>query len=129
MKGAFNVVLWSYLVTLLLYATIILGMLAQVALGAIHLLSAIYVYTRYRALEKGHRISLNIYSFLVVIYFVGLSTLDNWSSRTDDTIRMTYLFVIPMLIGAYYVALVYQFRNIDKKPVKIDNMDILEEDV
>lgn len=125
MKYTFNVVLWSYIVTLLLYITVLLGMIAQLFLGIIHLMVAAYLYLNYQRLETPDRQRLNFYMALVVFYFLGLGLNESWEMDQNDAVLVTYLFIIPMLIGAYFVWVVHKIRNNERVFLKKNDAELI----
>ena len=96
-----------YFVTLFLYITLYLGMMAQVLLGAANILSAVDLYSHYSQLEKEHQKHLNAYSVLVGIYFVFFILLFEYLLRDC----FIYLTVVPMLLATYFIGILYKIHK------------------
>ena|SRR5687767_9106091 len=118
MKIVYHLCLWSYVVTVILYTTIIWGLYAQAFLGIIHVLAALYCYIRYKKLDYFMKKRLNRYAIAVGVYFTipfMESVFDLDVPLEFAGLRLAYLTIVPMSIGLYFVYIMHEMRNLDKR--------------
>lgn len=105
MKTIHQINKWALIVTLVLYCTVYLGMLAQIVLGTLQLFFAITVTGRYykelpidyQKLIKRYWISVTLSgTYIGIVYWID-------SHYSNDFYMITSLFVIPMAIAVYFV--------------------------
>lgn len=99
-----------YLATVVLYGSIIyilLGMYAQLFLGAIQLIIAlilVFLRNRFTLAVKDH---LKRYWLYVLINITLIATFVHTGLIENDFIQTAILFVFPMLIATYFVFITY----------------------
>ncbi len=108
MKIVHNINKWSFIITLLLYITVIGGLLAQIALGCIQVTLGIILLTYWQKLNNKSKIHILIYWGLVLIY--GLTWFLFQPSSNDFLLFLYYVF-IPMGIAAYFVYITYRTKK------------------
>jgi len=108
MKTTHNINKWSFIVTLLLYITVIGGLLAQIALGSIQIIISIILLLQLKKLNHESRKHISIYWVLVVMY--GL-TWFLFQPPFNDFFLFTYYIFIPMSIAAYFVYITYRIKK------------------
>ncbi|WP_299102765.1 hypothetical protein [uncultured Winogradskyella sp.] len=95
------------IITLVLYLTFLLGLYAQVVLGAIQLLSAISVTCFWKQLKNHNKKQLLTYWLLVTIYGIG------WLIEIDlNDLWWLGIIIIPMSIAIYFVWLLNNVKNL-----------------
>jgi len=99
----------------LAYLGLIFGLLAQIALGIIHIIVAIYVYRHYKKLSSGARIALNVYSGVSVFYLITLVILPNLDYNLVDHYIVPAIVAPPMILGGFFVVLMYSIRDLKTK--------------
>lgn len=96
------------IITLILYLTLILGLYAQIVLGAVQLLSAISITFLWEKFENRNKKQLMIYWFVVIIYGIGwlieINLNDFWWSG---------IIIIPMSIAIYFVWILNNLKNLN----------------
>ena len=109
MKTIHNINKWSYGITLVLYLTIYLGLIAQIVLGIIQVLLAVYLLIRG---WKNNNIKemLGLYFVLTLIYFLASFILLSYEIGNEI---MVYLFamIIPMAIASYFLFITSQIHK------------------
>ncbi len=97
------------IITALLYLIIILGLYAQIVLGAIQLLSALSVTFLWHTLDKRSKKHLSIYWLIVSLYGLGWLLqieLNNYS-------WWICIIIIPMTIAIYFVWILSNLKNLN----------------
>jgi len=124
MKTIHNINKWSFIITLLLYLTLIGGLLAQILLGFIQVILAIIVileWKKHTPKIKSHLISyFTLVTIYGVLWLLGIAeTFYNSNSMVLDP-HIIYLCIIPMSIASYFVYVTYKIKQlhtlIDPKP-------------
>ncbi|MFD2564977.1 hypothetical protein [Aquimarina rubra] len=114
MKTIHNINKWSFIITLLLYMTVILGLLSQILLGFIQVIIAIIIFSKWKQHTYRIRKYLIIYFSIVALYGVfwllGIAETFNTNSMVMDP-SILYLCIIPMSIAAYFVYVTYQIKK------------------
>ncbi|MFY7672569.1 hypothetical protein ACOSP6_15915 [Tenacibaculum sp. MEBiC06402] len=87
-----------FALTLMLYVTVILGVYAQVVLGAYHLLVGFILLFFLKKLSLKPKNGILIYWFVVSIYFVITYTLN----KVAKDFPVINFMIIPMLIASYF---------------------------
>ncbi|MFP2996209.1 hypothetical protein ABN763_09860 [Spongiivirga sp. MCCC 1A20706] len=109
MKTLHSINIWSYSITLLLYLTIYLGMLAQILLGIIQLVMFCFLIFNSKNVPLTTKKRLSIYGSLVIIYGL-ISILVKDLSSTND-IYMLFWTLIPMLLASFFVFITYKLKK------------------
>ncbi|WP_027392609.1 hypothetical protein [Aquimarina latercula] len=124
MKTIHNINKWSFIITLILYTTIIGGLLAQMALGVIQVVLGVIILFHWKKLNIKIKRHLLIYWFIVLTYGLLWTTdiFNTW--RTNSMVMDPYILficIIPMLIASYSVYITYKSKiNINEfKPIYI----------
>ncbi|NRD20990.1 hypothetical protein HNV08_13115 [Winogradskyella eckloniae] len=95
------------IITLILYLTLILGLYAQVVLGAIQLLSALSITCYWKQLKNDNKKQLLTYWLIVILYGIG------WLLEIDlNDFRWIGITIIPMSIAIYFVWLLNNVKNV-----------------
>lgn len=90
-----------------LYLTIFLGLYAQIALGAVQIVSALILLGFWGELLQKTKKELSIYWIIVIIYgFLWLI-----DSPLLDDYFITTVVVIPMAIACYFLYILYSIKN------------------
>lgn len=95
--------------TIVLYATLYLGLYAQVVLGVIQIISAFLLLFFWNDLQKEHKKMLLLYYTLVVIY--GVACLINWNVDNEMLIFLFGLILIPMGMAVYFTILLHKIAK------------------
>ncbi|WP_378177963.1 hypothetical protein [Aquimarina sp. SS2-1] len=109
MKTIHNINKWSFIITLLLYATVYFGLLAQILLGFIQVVLAIIVSLNWKNLNRKVKHLLFIYWGLIPTY--GALWLTNAFNTNNDIILILLFCLIPMSIAAYFVYITYEIKK------------------
>jgi hypothetical protein len=99
---------FAFITTLVLYVTLYLGMLFQVILGTIQLLTAAYItFFYYKKLQKENQLSLKTY-WVVVAANLSLALLffEIW-----DMSALFFLFLFPMIIAGYFLHILSEIKH------------------
>lgn len=93
---------WFYIGTIILYISVIGGLLAQILLGFIQVFSALGLLTDWKNLSLQTKKHLFIYGSIIIVY--GLL----WPFIThENDIYILYMTLIPMMIAGYFVYITY----------------------
>lgn len=96
------------IITLILYLTLILGLYAQIVLGAVQLLSAISITFLWERFENRNKKQLMIYWFVVIIYGIG------WLIEINlNDFWWLGIIIIPMSIAIYFVWILNNLKNLN----------------
>ena len=100
MKIIYNINKWSYIITLVLYLTLFLGMYAQIALGFIQIILALIIFVRWNEMSILNKKLLVFYWIIVSTYGVSYIIINYYDWDVNFVIC---LLVIPMTIATYFV--------------------------
>lgn len=110
MKNTFTFNLVTYLFVILLFLVeIVYGALAQLALGIIQLIIALYLQTKSYQYSKANKKLLSYYWIQIAIWLISYIVFANLLTLKDYNIL--FLFIIPMCIGLYLVLVNYQISK------------------
>jgi hypothetical protein len=98
----------SYVITLILFATIVWGFFAEMALGGIQVLSSLLVLIYWNQYSKQQQKKLILYWVMVVVYFA--LWLVNWDFLPEGLILIVGVAGIPMAIGLYFTFLLSNLK-------------------
>ncbi|QWX83034.1 hypothetical protein H0I23_11245 [Cellulophaga sp. HaHaR_3_176] len=108
MKTIHNLNKWSFNITLVFYLTIYLGLMAQIILGCIQILIALYI-TFYLKLNTDVLSKLKTYWSFVIPYLLSLLFLTDY---VDETLLIgIYYALVPMSIAGYFVYITKTLNN------------------
>ncbi|HEX8563240.1 MAG TPA: hypothetical protein VF676_09705 [Flavobacterium sp.] len=94
---------WAFAITAILYLTIYLGMIAQILLGPIQVISSLIILKGYYAnLNVSQRRMMHIYWFAVVVSLT-LIWYFNIYTNSHDASEGISLFAVPMTVAAYFI--------------------------
>ncbi len=96
----------SFIITLLLYITLIYGLIAQIFLGSIQVILAIILFAYWRKIKDIDKKHLAVYASLVVLF--GLTCL---TDILDTDFGIAYLMITPMSIAGYFVFITNQINK------------------
>lgn len=117
MKLLHNINKWSYGITLLLYITIIYGMIAQIALGGIQVILALILFSRYQRLDEKTKRLLLVYAALTLLYLLVFTLWDYLRVPNNDFIEITGITVLPMGLATFFVFITHKLRLKEKRNV------------
>ena len=100
MKIIYNINKWSYIITLVLYLTLFLGMYAQIALGFIQIILALIIFVRWNEMSILNKKLLVFYWIIVSTYGVSYIIINYYDWDVNFVIC---LLVIRMTIATYFV--------------------------
>lgn len=112
MKNLYYLNKFVLITTLVFYLTIFLGLYAQIALGAVQLLSALILFLYWKVFSKKTKKQLYIYWLIVALY--GVLCLFDWKNINNGFIIILGFIVIPMLIAGYFFYIINSVKNIKK---------------
>ena len=100
-----------YLLTILGYFTIYLGMLMQMVLGLSQVLFFLILLLNFNKFSKQIKKHLMTYGILtgllLLLFFFG----DPFVRTLDRTVSIVLVFFLPMVIGTYFTYIVYQLNQ------------------
>jgi len=102
----------AFIITLLLYMTIVYGMFSQMFLGGIQVISAAILFLSWSKFSKKTKEHLSIYWVLSSIY--GICWLFEWKSFDETFIIIFGIMVLPMAIAAYFLYILNSIKDIKK---------------
>jgi hypothetical protein len=108
-----------YIITLLLFTTVIFGFFAEIILGGIQLISALLLFIFWDQYSKKQREKVGIYWGIVTVYF--LLWMGNWEVLPFALVFIVGVGLIPMGIGWYFITLLREL----KQPKEVDLIDEL----
>ncbi|WP_431243123.1 hypothetical protein ACQ9BO_26655 [Flavobacterium sp. P21] len=88
--------------TLVLFLTIYLGMLAQIPLGIIQVISAIYLTVKMYHKSDYAKRNLSIYWIVTISELVLFYVQHNYFPTSNDAIEWSLMVVFPMSIAIYF---------------------------
>ena len=97
-----------YILTVILFATIIFGFFAEIFLGAVQVVSSLILLIFWNQYSKKEKKKLGIYWGVVAVYF--LLWLVNWNFLPRDLVFIAGVGVIPMGIGFYFLMLLRELK-------------------
>lgn len=109
MKKIHTINKWAYCITLVLYLTLYLGLIAQIILGAIQIILAIFLLIRYRK-DDAAKDMLSLYAILTLFYFLVSFTLIK-SNVDNHLIAYLFMMILPMSIGGYFLFVTSQLNK------------------
>lgn len=121
MKIIHNINLWCFILNLTLYLMIIPGMIAQFFLGLIQLTLAIIISTKWKELESTIKYLMKLYWSCVAVcgILITLFSMEVFKKNQDAQV-ISFLFIIPMLIAAYFVYVTWKVsKQIPLKTIEI----------
>lgn len=126
MRKLHKVNIWMYGITLVLYITVIGGLLAQILLGIGQVVMSIILLSRYSELTKKEKTHLNTYyalagSYLILIFATAESMFIN------GYMIILFYMVIPMAIGGYFVYVTKLLSESNLEVTSADPDDIIDE--
>jgi len=104
-----------YSLTLALYLTILLGMYAQVVLGAVQIILAFVLLAHWKKLYAKSQRLLNVYLFIVLVYGTYMAY---FTPSFNDAISILLFFIIPMIIATYFVYVTHQIQQLQNKELQ-----------
>ncbi|MEM9646907.1 MAG: hypothetical protein AAF969_00390 [Bacteroidota bacterium] len=117
MKVIHNINKWSYGITLVLYITIYLGMIAQIALGSIQVILAIFLLSRYQRLDEKTKRRLLVYGVLTSLYLSIFALWNLLEISNNDVFIITGITVLPMSLATFFVFITHKLRMEEQQSV------------
>lgn len=90
-----------YVLTLVLYLTILGGLYAQIALGAIQLLTGLIIFFFWKSYTPKIKKQLTYYWAIVAVY--GSCWLVDWDDFGGDLFFIIAIILIPITIASYFM--------------------------
>lgn len=124
---------WSFSITVILYLTVFLGMIAQLVLGCIQIILAIIISSRWTELSTEGQQHLKNYWICIGIYST-VSPLALAYANLEKELVIALLFLTPMIIAGYFLHITYEIKesnienplemqeNLNNKPIKEPNL-------
>ena len=94
----------ALIATLLLYLTIFLGLLSQIALGVIQIIIATYITAKYFSNSRYTKKHLSLYWSFVFLEFVLMLIFFNHTT-SNDFYQILILMIFPMAIAIYFTVI------------------------
>lgn len=111
MKTIHNINKWSFIITLFLYLTVYLGLIAQIPLGFIQCVLAISVLSYWKKMNPLSKNLIGMYWFLFISYWITFSIL---KESINNDIWFLFYAIIPMSIASYFVYVTYTINQLHK---------------
>ncbi|MGY3792555.1 hypothetical protein [uncultured Aquimarina sp.] len=108
MKTIHNINKWSFIITLILYITVYLGLLAQIPLGFIQFVLACSILAYWKKLNIQSKKLIVGYWSLFVLYWVSFLILNQ---NFESLFGLFFFSVIPMSIASYFVYVTYKIKK------------------
>lgn len=100
------------IMTVMLYATFILGLYAQIILGAFQVVSFLILLLFIKHFQKSEKKMLLIYFIVTVSFFLGWYLISEvFSLPLDDYLGMALLIFIPISIATYFTYILGQLKQ------------------
>lgn len=108
MKTIHNINKWSFIITLLLYITVYLGLLAQIPLGIIQFVLACSILAHWKKLNSiSKKLIVSYWSFFA-LYWI---TFFVFNQNFESLFGLFFFSVIPMSIASYFVYVTYKIKK------------------
>lgn len=95
--------------TIILYVTIFLGLLAQIALGGLQVLSAIFLIFIFKKLKVQRKKELIIYWCFVIFYALLWNV--EITNPTNDWYETLFYVLIPLSLAIYFSYIIESIRK------------------
>jgi len=119
----FSIIYWINLswtsITLLLYTTLVYGLLAQFVLGIIQLLSSLILLVYWKNIWEHDKKHVYYYWLIVIAFFTSMGIISSFNNL-DDSLIIAGMIGLPMAIAFYFTYILYRL-NIGFKKNKVDN--------
>jgi xanthine/uracil permease len=104
MKIAQKINKFSFIATLILYLTLFLGLYAQIVLGVIQILIALYISFNMQLLTKKMKYQIINYWIYVTLYSIlATAFFNDWIDFNDNNLLLIItIIIIPMSIATYF---------------------------
>nr|WP_321224949.1 hypothetical protein [uncultured Psychroserpens sp.] len=113
MKIIYNINKVIFIITLVLYFTVVGGMLSQVILGALQIISAIILLLSWGKFSKKTKEHLSIYWVIIGVYGIcWIFWLHNWDTINEFAIVIATVMVIPMVIATYFLYILNSIKHL-----------------
>ena len=110
----FSIIYWVNVVwlsiTLILYTTVIYGMLAQVVLGGIQILSSFLLLFYWKNIWEHDKKHVYYYWLLVLTFFLSVVIMASFDGF-HESLSVFGLIIIPMSIGLYFMYILYRLNS------------------
>ena len=110
MKIIYYINKFALTITLVLYLTVFYGLFAQIALGAIQLLSALILFIYWKKFDSSTKKRIKYYWVAVIIY--GLLWLLDWTFVNELLVLIIGVILFPMLIASYFINTLNYIKNL-----------------
>ena len=113
MKTIYNINKWFYIITLILYVTIYLGVISQFFLGIFQVLIIFPILLFYRKLFNKQIVIKSIIYLLGIGIFTVLYLF--LQSNSNDFINALTMSIVPMSLGLFHVHITYKLKQISEE--------------
>ncbi|WP_452221654.1 hypothetical protein [Lacinutrix salivirga] len=123
MKYLYNTNKIILIITALLYLTLILGLYAQIVLGAVQVISSFLLLAVWSKMSNLNKQKLFMYWIITSVY--GMCWLFDWQSLNSEYFWVLAIIVIPMGIAVYFQLLLNKINKEIKQKNSINQLDQL----
>lgn len=109
MKNLFNINKWCVIITLILYLTIIGGLIAQILLGIIQIIMSLEIAINYKYLIKKTKKLFLLYLFLTVLAIA--ITCYFYFYLMNDAIILIYFSIASLALALFHLYITYRLKN------------------
>lgn len=108
---------FCFITTLMLYLTIYLGLYAQIVLGTLQLLIALYVSLNIKLLEEYQKKQIINYWIYVGLYSIlAIAFIKEWLKFNDSIFLLVFIVILlPMSIATYFTITLNKIANTYEK--------------
>ena len=112
MKTLYNINKVVFILTLVLYVTLYFGLLSQILLGGIQVLSAAILFFSWKIFNAKTKEYLKLYWVITTLY--SICWLFKWESFNDTFIIIFGVIILPMSIAGYFLYILNSIKHIKK---------------
>ena len=99
-----------FIITLVLYLTLVYGLFAQIILGVIQVLSAIILFSYWKKFDRSIKNKVLYYWLAITIY--GILWLFNWEFLNNWSLIIFVIILFPMAIASYFFYILNSIKHI-----------------
>ncbi|WP_047545243.1 hypothetical protein [Psychroserpens sp. Hel_I_66] len=113
MNALYNINKVLFIITLVLYLTVVFGMVSQVILGGFQIITALILFLSWKKLSAKTKKKLSLYWIIIIIYGIcWIFWLHKWDSFNEILITIITIMVIPMSIAGYFIYIIDPIKHI-----------------
>ncbi len=99
-----------FIITLILYLTIVLGLYAQIILGIFQVLSSLLLIFHWKTFSYKTKKLLQTYWLIIIIY--GFMWLFDWKIYNSPYVVIIGIMILPMMIAGYFLYIIHTIKKI-----------------